>query len=51
MIQTTLIKLIPFAALFFGLIIGFMFAFNALNTPLTDVEDNDDYANSDFLPL
>lgn len=51
MIQTTLVKLIPFAALFFGLIIAFMFAFNALNTPLTDVEDNNDYANIDFVPL
>jgi len=48
MIQTTLIKLIPFATLFFSLIIGFMFAMTALNTPLADVEDNNDYANIDL---
>jgi len=48
MIQTTLNKLIPFATLFFGLIIGFQFAMTAMNTPLTDVADNNDYANIDI---
>jgi hypothetical protein len=51
MIQTTLVKLIPFAVLFLGFLLMFMFSMNALNVPLTDVENNNDYANIDFAPL